>query len=144
MEPPATDVGQAWAEVEAQQLGDRHGEVREAVAVDGQTLELGYLLLQHAFDGGTGLAPVEHDRLIVDDRPLVQVVGVGSHGGRSPPRLDPGGPQVPGRVQARHGSDEHTSEVQSLMRISSAAFCVKDTARTGLAAVAAHISSVVY
>src|SRR3546814_18028496 len=73
MELPSTDVGQARAEVEAKKLGDRHGDVRDAVAVDGQTREMGYLLLQHAFDAGPGLAPVEHDRLIVVSRPLVSV-----------------------------------------------------------------------
>src|SRR3546814_9861813 len=71
----------------------------------------------------------------------VRVVGAGADGGRPdrrpaagrpgraerarPARRGPPDPRpVPGRTRAAGRSEEHTSELQSLMRISYAVFCV--------------------
>src|SRR3546814_6529504 len=45
-------------------------------------------------------------------------------------RIRPAGPRAGGRTAAgRHRSEEHTSELQSLMRISYAVFCLKKKKR---------------
>jgi hypothetical protein len=72
--------------IEAQQLRHRHGEVREAMRVHRQFLQLDVTLPHGAFDGSASLAGVQHNRLVVDDAPLVQHVricpdGVGSAAG---------------------------------------------------------------
>jgi hypothetical protein len=49
--------------------------MREAVGVDGNALEVGHMLLaQRALDRGARLAPVEDDRLVVKDAPLIEHV----------------------------------------------------------------------
>ena len=53
--------------------------MREAVGVDGNALEVGHVLLaQRALDRGARLAPVEDDRLVVKDAPLIEHVRVGA------------------------------------------------------------------
>ena len=41
---PAGEIGKPRRQVKAQQLGRRQGEVRKPVSVDGQSLQIGYLL----------------------------------------------------------------------------------------------------
>jgi hypothetical protein len=69
------EPGKARAEVEADELGQRHGEMREAVGVDGDALEVGHVLLaQRALDRGAHLAPVKDVRPVVKDAPLIEHV----------------------------------------------------------------------
>src|SRR3546814_6846605 len=74
---------------------------------------------------GAGLQPalLDHDRPLYDraDR-LLAGGGMGEGPGREPGADDPG-PLLPTPVR----SEEHTSELQSLMRISYAVFCLKKT-----------------
>ena len=91
------------AQIEPNQLGERHREMREAMGVDRHTLELADVLLpQGAFNGGAGLAPVQDDRLIVENAPLIEHVGIGSHCIGPPPGIEPRRPQVARRLQAHH------------------------------------------
>jgi hypothetical protein len=50
--------------------------MREAVRVHGDALEIDQVLAQRALDGGAGLPMIENDRLVVDDPPLVEHVGI--------------------------------------------------------------------
>lgn len=55
---------QARAEVEAKELGERHGEIGVAVCVDGELADIELLVADDPLDGGAGLAlVVEHERL---------------------------------------------------------------------------------
>src|SRR3546814_10681353 len=86
-------------------LGDGRGEVRIVVA---QRLQLlGIMLVDLGLDGGGA----GHGGLWSHQR-----------GGR-PKRMAGDLPERP--EQGRTRSEEHTSELQSLMRISSAVFCLK-------------------
>src|SRR3546814_10075991 len=58
----------------------------------------------------------EHDRFPDDQRPRLQGLCAGDHRRRGQDRRDRG-----------NRSEEHTSELQSLMRISYAVFCLKTT-----------------
>src|SRR3546814_4559014 len=55
-------------------------------------------------------------------RPSVRLLGEGHRGPRGPGA----GAPAPGHVHRRQRSEEHTSELQSLMRISYAVFCLKN------------------
>ena len=53
--------------------------MREAMGVDGNALEpIDVLLPQGALDGGSRLAAVQDDRLIIENAPLVEYVGIGT------------------------------------------------------------------
>src|SRR3546814_10765380 len=71
------------------------------LAVDGYTVE--------------GLVPIETITKLLTEKPKIR--------GISLPGMPVGAPGMPGRQNAR--SEEHTSELQSLMRISYAVFCLK-------------------
>src|SRR3546814_1343812 len=58
--------------------------------------------------------------------PLVKILGAGGAGGEQQGQADQGGQRVAGHGGIlRERSEEHTSELQSLMRISYAVFCLK-------------------
>ena len=77
--------------------------MREAVRVDRDALDpLDLALAQGALDGGAGLSAVQDDRLIVEDAPLVEHVGVGPDGIGPPPRIEPCRPEIARRLQAHH------------------------------------------
>src|SRR3546814_7806335 len=70
----------------------------------------------------SGTPPALRDRVL---RPcLGNQFGAHHRGGRSLPRRT-GGHRHAERFSVRSGSEEHTSELQSLMRISYAVFCLK-------------------
>src|SRR3546814_7344695 len=79
------------------------------------------------------LALIEHKRLRVEDPPSVTHMGVDANRGRVASWILSGLPHPlggfhahhVGRRQVRARSEEHTSELQSLMRISYAVFCLK-------------------
>jgi hypothetical protein len=78
IEPALLQSGDSRTQIETDYLGERHRKMCEAAGVDRDTLELADLALaQSAFDGGTGLAAVQDDRLIIDDAPLVEDMGIG-------------------------------------------------------------------
>ena len=76
--------------------------MREPVSVDSEALESAEALPQGAFDGGTGLSFVENDRLIVDDAPLIQHVGIGANGECPASRIDTAHPEPARGIQAHH------------------------------------------
>src|SRR3546814_6334916 len=65
------------------------------------------------------------DRLELSDGRSVVDDGVGAHGDRQLDDLPQVGRRRGEDGQAPHRSEEHTSELQSLMRISYAVFCLK-------------------
>ncbi len=99
-------VPQPRAQIKAQQLGDGHRRIRVSVRVDRQqgnpNAICRVVVLLDALDGDTGLSFVEHDGLVVDDAPSVAHVGVQAGCVGTPARIDPGVPQVAGRVQRHH------------------------------------------
>jgi hypothetical protein len=77
--------------------------VGEAVGVDSDALQVGYVLLaQRALDRGTRLAPVENNRLVVEDSPLVEHVRVGADRAGAAAWVEASGPEITGRLQAHH------------------------------------------
>ena len=77
--------------------------MREAMRIDGDAFDsLDLALAQGALDGGTGLPAVQDDRLIVEDAPLVEHMGVGPDRVGSPPRIEPCRPEIARRLQAHH------------------------------------------
>ena len=62
----------------------------------------GVLLAQGTLDRRPRLAPVEDDRLVVDDAPLVEHMGVAADGEGPPARIHTGGPEMARRVEAGH------------------------------------------
>jgi hypothetical protein len=74
-------LSQPWAQIEAQETRQRNREVGVAVRVDSQLRHLHPLLSHHPFDGGTGLAFIEHNRLGVEDPPTIAHVAVNADGG---------------------------------------------------------------
>jgi hypothetical protein len=78
---PLPQFAQPWAQIEAQETRQRHGEVGIAVRVDSQLRHLHPLLSHHPFDGGTSLALIEHNRLGVEDPPTIAHVAVNTDGG---------------------------------------------------------------
>ena len=91
-----------WTQIEAEQSRQCHREVGVAMRVYGQLGGLDALLAHHAFDRGTGLAFVQHDRLSVEDSPAVMNVGIDSHRGRLAPRVKPCLPDALAGFQAHH------------------------------------------
>src|SRR3546814_8427671 len=89
----------------------------------------------HAMNGQAGMAEAHNHRIIaggVDDEFRRNVlhhktmVASGGKGGGEP--IKKHGPVMAyGRGLSMHRSEEHTSELQSLMRISYAVFCLKKT-----------------
>src|SRR3546814_6189421 len=65
-------------------------------------------------------------RIIVDDHRVAAVAGHLAHAGKAPPHPAEAGKAIADHfILAAHRSEEHTSELQSLMRISYAVFCLK-------------------
>ena len=63
--------------------------MREAMRVDRDALELVDLpLAQSALDRRPRLSPVQDDRLIIEDAPLVEHVSIGADRIGSPPRIE--------------------------------------------------------
>src|SRR3546814_9707296 len=83
--------------------------------------------LQHLRDLGNSVIVVEHDEDMIRSADFVLDMGpgAGEHGGRI---VAQGTPQELAANEQR--SEEHTSELQSLMRISYAVFCLKKKKRT--------------
>ena len=77
---PLSQLAQPWAQIEAQESRQRHGEVGVAVRVYSQLRHLHPLLSHHSFDGGTSLALIEHDWLGVEDSPTIAHVAVHADG----------------------------------------------------------------
>ena len=103
VEPSCLEFRQTRAQVEPDELGERHREMREAVGVDRDALDpLDLLLPQGALDGGAGLAAVQDDRLIVENAPLIEHVGVGADGIGPPPGIEPRRPEIARRLEAHH------------------------------------------
>ncbi len=115
IEPAFLQTGKPRAQVEARHLGQRHPEMREAVGVDGDAFApLDLLLAQGAIDGRTHLPAVQHDRLIIEDAPLVEHVRVGADRVGSPPRIEPRRPEIARRFQAHHvGRGEQAAPPQA-------------------------------
>src|SRR3546814_2574326 len=74
-------------------------------------------------DAGHGIHPVAGQGLNLGFRDVAALTEVLVEGMRI--GLDPGDPQVLKRYDRWRRSEEHTSELQSLMRISYAVFCLK-------------------
>src|SRR5208337_3613561 len=92
-------IGQPGTGIEAEQLCYRHPEVREPVRVHGKPLQLHVALTHGAFDGRGHLAAVQHDRLAVDDRPLIQQVRVAADGISAASRIKARVPQMTCRLR---------------------------------------------
>src|SRR3546814_6920925 len=81
---------------------------------------------------------VQRDARILEDHRHLAAADVAQHGFRRGQQVEAAetggaGRHPPGRIEdAHHGirSEEHTSELQSLMRISYAVFCLKKTKKT--------------
>src|SRR3546814_2046357 len=79
------------------------------------------LVRHHALreQAGKGLLDVDHPHLVQRARPEARVEQVEDR------MLDAADILIDGQPAANHRSEEHTSELQSLMRISYAVFCLK-------------------
>ena len=91
----------------------------KAVGVDREALEIYDLLLHRPLKRGTCLARVEQNRLIINDRPLVGNMGVGSHSASAPSRFNPCVPDMTRRIKAHHigrGRDTFTPERRQWLR----------------------------
>ena len=95
-------LAQPRAQIEAKQPRQRHREVGVAVRIDGELRDLDPLLSHDPFDGGAGLALVEHDRLGVEDPPAVAHMAVHADGGRLAPWILACLPYPPAGLQAHH------------------------------------------
>ena len=104
---PLPQFAQPWAQIEAQETRQRHGEVGIAVRVDSQLRHLHPLLSHHPFNGGTSLALIEHNRLGVEDPQRVAHVAVNTDGLSGV--VDPGVPAIPGGWSPGSSSDEARS-----------------------------------
>ena len=60
------------------------------------------LLAQRALDCGACLAPVEDDRLVVQDAPLIEHVRVGADRIGAAAWIEAGGPEITGCLEAHH------------------------------------------
>src|SRR3546814_7669564 len=117
-------------------VGEEIGRGKEGVAAGRAAVDIVDHLVDHEarriiIPGyRRGLAILGPARRIVHalDRPLVEIVGarVGETEGAVVAARD----GQPGRVAAAMRSEEHTSKLQSLMRISYAVFCLKKTTHT--------------
>jgi len=77
--------------------------MREPMRVDRNALEpLDLPLAQGAFDSGARLPAVQDNRLIIEDAPLVEHMGVGPDRIGPPPRVEPCRPEIARRLQAHH------------------------------------------
>ncbi len=77
--------------------------MREAVGVDGHAFDpIDMLLPQGAFDRRSRLPPVQDDRLIVKNAPLVEHMGVGADRVGAPPGVEARRPQIARRLEAHH------------------------------------------
>lgn len=76
--------------------------MREAMDDDSNTLQLSELLPERTFDSHSSLSLVEHDGIVLDDRPLVDDMCVGSNRRRAATRFNPGGPQMARGIKAHH------------------------------------------
>ena len=99
-------IPQTRAQVEAQQLDDRHGHVRDAVGIHGQQRDadavFGAVVQLDTLDGHAGLSFVQHDGLVVEQAPAVANVGVHAGSIGAPPRIHPGCPQVSAGIHGHH------------------------------------------
>lgn len=59
-------------------------------------------LRQRTFKGRAGLALIQHNRLIIDDSPLIEHVGIGADGERTTPGIEPTQPQMSRCLEAHH------------------------------------------
>ena len=84
------EPGETRTDVEAEELCQRHGEMGDAVGIDGQPVDLRRVLPQGALDRRAGLALVQHDRLVMDQRPVIGDVGIAAHRGRAAARIGTG------------------------------------------------------
>ncbi len=92
---------QPRAQIEAEELGQGHREVRVAVGIDGELCDLEGLVADDALDGGTGLALlVEYERLGVEDAPAIAHVRVDADRGRLAARIEAGLPDALGGLEA--------------------------------------------
>jgi hypothetical protein len=79
--------------------------MREAVGVDRHTLEPVHVLLpQRTFNGGPRLAAVQDDRLVVENAPPIEHMGVGPDRIGPPPGIEPRRPEITRRFEAHHVS----------------------------------------
>ena len=77
--------------------------MREAVGINRHAFDpIDMLLPQGALDGRPRLAAVQHDRLIVENAPLVEHVGVGPDCVSPPPGIEPRRPEIARRFEAHH------------------------------------------
>jgi hypothetical protein len=74
---PVAQTVESWAKIQVQELRDRHPKIRVAMGIDGQALQARDRLTHGAFDGSPSLPGRQEQRLIVDDTPLIENVGVG-------------------------------------------------------------------
>jgi hypothetical protein len=73
------------------------------MGIDGHALHpFDHGLAQCALNRGASLAFPKHDRLVVEDRPLVQYMGIGSDRRPLTPWIEPGVSEEPGGIQAHH------------------------------------------
>ena len=87
--------------------------MREAMRVHRDPLEIDLVLAQRALDGGPGLPMIENDRLVVNNPPSVEHVGICPGGIGASARIDTGRPKMTGGLQAHHVSRGMESLAQS-------------------------------
>src|SRR3546814_6278086 len=105
----AGECSPAWAEGIGHALATRHAEAQAA-----ELPKRAFRLLQQPpIDGGY----TEHHGRTIPEHHLDNGGGIGPVGIERDPH--------PERERPHHRSEEHTSELQSLMRISYAVFCLK-------------------
>ncbi len=95
-----TQIGQARAQIKTDRLGDSHRKMGEPVRVDRDAFD--FRTVQCTFDCRTSLAVVHQDWAIVEDRPLIEHVGLGPDRRRAAAGIVAGGPQAPACLDAHH------------------------------------------
>ena len=71
------------------QTGQCHGEISVAVGVYRPLTGFKFLLADDTFNGYVRLALIEHERLRVEDPPMVAQMGVSADGRRVAPEIEP-------------------------------------------------------
>src|SRR3546814_9828187 len=80
IELASAEPRQSRAQIKADQLGQRHGKMGMTMCVDRKPRELDLLVAQCAFNRRTRLPPIENDRHIIHDSPLVEDMCVCANG----------------------------------------------------------------
>ena len=96
MQASELEVFQTRAQIETEQVAQAHGKVGVAMRVDSELLELHRGgLPHHPLERRPGLPLAEHQRLVIDDAPLVQHMRVHAHGMATAPWVNSRAPQMP-------------------------------------------------